>query len=388
LKDGRLNAEQIMNLTGQIPMPSLVFSNACQSGLTDEWRLREDFEHRIFGLANAFLLTGVQHYIGTFWEIPDEAGCNFAVTFYQNLVNGETIGEAMRLARQSLIDKYGEDTIVWASYMLYGDPTTRYVDLSQEEQKSLPHHKAKEDTVPPVDTGKREQVISVATEKKPIGIFVIAGLLLVLLAGIGGFFYLGNRDTERPVVNTIQAPAPVPLKEEKSQEKIDELVAFLATRYREGKFDVAGTGIKSGPVTMVIMDVKPAGAGGFDDRDNMVSQLTQVLQNGSTVQMVERELLDKLLEELKLSSSALADPATALKIGRILSARIIITGSIMAEGNRQTVILRLIDTETTAIRKVVSAETKTKIPDRETAKELGTQILDWAKTEYPQQVKS
>jgi class 3 adenylate cyclase/CHAT domain-containing protein len=389
LKDGRLNADQIMNMTGQVPMPSLVFSNACQSGMTDEWRLSEDFEHRIFGLANAFLLTGVQHYIGTFWEIPDEAGCHFAVTFYQNLVDGATIGEAIRLSRESLIEKYGEDTIVWASYMLYGDPTTRYIDLSQEAQRSMPHRRDKGETLTSMDAGDRQDVISVGPKKKSLGIFAVTGLLLVLLTGLGGFFFLDSRNTDKPAVNNMQAPDP--LNDEKSRKRIDELVASLATQYRKGNFGVADAGRnanKPGPVTMVIMDVKPAGAERVADRDSMVSLLTQVLQNGSTVQIVERELLEKLLEELKLSSSALADPVTALKIGRVLSARIIITGSIMAEGNRQTVMLRLIDTETTAVRKVVSAEIKSKILDRETVKELGSQILDWAKTEYPQQVKS
>jgi class 3 adenylate cyclase/CHAT domain-containing protein len=389
LKDGRLSADQIMTMTGQIPMPSLVFSNACQSGMTNEWRLSEDFEHQIFGLANAFLLTGVQHYIGTFWEIPDEAGSHFAVNFYQNLIDGEPIGEAIRKSRQSLIDKYGEDTIVWASYMLYGDPTTRYIDLSQEAQRSEPAHNEKGVEFTSVETGSRQGVITAGTKQKSPGILVLAGLALVLLAGIGGFLYWGNRNTDKIVGVNMQASAPA--DDEKSRMRIDDLVASLASQYRKGKFEVAVAGqnaARSGPVTMVIMDVKTAGAGGVADRDNMVNLLTQVLQNGSAVQIVERELLEKLLEELKLSSSALADPATALKIGRVLSARIIITGSIMEEGNRRTVMLRLIDTETTAVRKVVSAEIKSKILDRETVKELGSQILDWAKSEYPQQVKS
>ena len=30
-----------------MPMPSLVFSNACQTGQTEEWRLKEDYEERM-----------------------------------------------------------------------------------------------------------------------------------------------------------------------------------------------------------------------------------------------------------------------------------------------------------------------------------------------------
>ena len=103
LKDGMLRATDIMSMAGSKPMPALVFSNACQTGQTEEWKLDEDYGNRIFGLANAFLLSGVQHYIGTFWEISDEAGHHFAKSFYKSLVNGATIGEALRQARHALI---------------------------------------------------------------------------------------------------------------------------------------------------------------------------------------------------------------------------------------------------------------------------------------------
>ena len=133
LKDGSLRASEVMSMAGSRPMPALVFSNACQTGQTDAWKLDSDYSTRIFGMANAFLLSGVQHYIGTFWEIPDEAGALFARAFYRSLVTGATVGEALRAARRELIEKYGEDTIVWASYMLYGDPTTRYAVADADE---------------------------------------------------------------------------------------------------------------------------------------------------------------------------------------------------------------------------------------------------------------
>ena len=81
LSDGKLSAREIIAMKGLMPMPALVFSNACQTGHSDQWKLGEDYEEKIFGLANAFLLSGVQHYIGTFWEIPDEAGYYFATSF-------------------------------------------------------------------------------------------------------------------------------------------------------------------------------------------------------------------------------------------------------------------------------------------------------------------
>ncbi|MEI6126893.1 MAG: CHAT domain-containing protein, partial [Pseudomonadota bacterium] len=135
LLDGsKFTSADIVKLIGGKPMPALVFSNACQSGQTEEWRLGTTYNQKIFGLANAFLLAGVRHYVGTFWEILDEPGARFAEEFYRAMMDGASIGEAMRLARMFLIKKYGEDTIVWASYMLYGDPGFNYFDIAHEAE--------------------------------------------------------------------------------------------------------------------------------------------------------------------------------------------------------------------------------------------------------------
>ncbi len=127
LEGGILSSTDIMKLAGGRPMPSLVFCNACRSGQTGEWKIGSGYNQEIFSLANAFLLTGVQHYVGTFWEILDEPGAHFAAEFYRAVLDGASIGEAMRRARMFLIKEFGEDTIVWASYMLYGDPGFSYL---------------------------------------------------------------------------------------------------------------------------------------------------------------------------------------------------------------------------------------------------------------------
>ena len=127
LTDGRLTASEITAMGGLRPMPSLVFSHGCQTGQTKNWQIEDEYEQQIFGLANAYLVAGVQHYIGTFWDIPDKPSSQFAKSFYKFLAEGEKIGEAVRRTRQELIEAYGEETIVWASYMLYGDPTFSFM---------------------------------------------------------------------------------------------------------------------------------------------------------------------------------------------------------------------------------------------------------------------
>jgi class 3 adenylate cyclase len=79
LTKGCLSAQDVIKMAGTAPMPVLVFSNACQSARTGVWTLRQNFHSEIFGLANAFLLAGVKHYVGTFWEVLDEPSGRFAI---------------------------------------------------------------------------------------------------------------------------------------------------------------------------------------------------------------------------------------------------------------------------------------------------------------------
>jgi CHAT domain-containing protein len=162
LTGGNLKAQEITKMAGTATMPALIFSNACQSARTEEWTLNENFQDEIFGLANAFLLSGVKHYVGTFWEILDEPSSRFASEFYKQLFSGMTVGEAMRLARGSLIKEYGEETIVWASYLLYGDPTFNYMDqIRVSEVSDMPAPPAQAEA----KVRAREEVIDFAERR-------------------------------------------------------------------------------------------------------------------------------------------------------------------------------------------------------------------------------
>jgi CHAT domain-containing protein len=140
LSDGKFSPSDIAKMSGGAPFPFLVFSNACHSGRTGEWLIREGFEENIYGLANAFLLSGVTHYIGTFWEILDSPGSFVANEFYKALVNKNiSVGEALRTARKHSIEKFGGNNIIWASYMLYGDPSFCLSDLiTPSDSQAIP----------------------------------------------------------------------------------------------------------------------------------------------------------------------------------------------------------------------------------------------------------
>jgi len=115
-----LTSSDIDKIAGSTKMPVLVVSNACQSGCADKWTLTNDIS---VDLVHAFLRAGVRCYIGTLCKIVDLPSSYFAKQFYQFIVEGKSVGEAIRLSRESFIEKYGEFSVGWATYIVYGDPT-------------------------------------------------------------------------------------------------------------------------------------------------------------------------------------------------------------------------------------------------------------------------
>jgi len=122
LSDGVLTAGEMTKLDR---LPRLVFSNSCHAGATVGWDGRSSYEGHAFGIGSAFLLAGVQNYVGTFWVTHDHESALFARAFYQALLRGEPIGQALQMARKRIVDQCGWNELTWASYMLYGDPAYR-----------------------------------------------------------------------------------------------------------------------------------------------------------------------------------------------------------------------------------------------------------------------
>lgn len=369
LQDGPLTAAAISGLAGDLPMPALVFSNACHTG---EWKTSEAFVRRVFSLANAFLLSGVQHYIGTFWDVPDEPSCHFATHFYGNLVQGMTVGEAMLEARTALIDRFGEDTIFWASYLLYGDPTTRYVTGAATGESA--ENPAGE--TPRLRAADSYAATPAAAEGKSYKL-VVAGGVLAIAGIVGGYFLTSGSRTQQ-----VQVVQSAPQQDSAENDKqIDELVKSLAESYRSGqpqKSAQPSDGWTSPPFSIVIMEI----SGG---NDTLIERINQGLATNTGVSIVERKLLNKMLTELKLSAAALTDPATSIKLGRILSARIMASGTLSSEGGKATLLLKLVDTETTEVRKMLAIEAKGKEIDKAAITDLAGQVGAWAREEFPVQ---
>ena len=80
-------------------------------------------------------------------------------------------------------------------------------------------------------------------------------------------------------------------------------------------------------------------------QDNLIDALIQ----RNRFQVIERDKLDLILQEQKLSRTKLFDKRTALKLGSLVAAQAIITGSIIETHTGIEVVARMIDTETSEI---------------------------------------
>lgn len=65
--------------------------------------------------------------------------------------------------------------------------------------------------------------------------------------------------------------------------------------------------------------------------------------------VIERRLLEKVLEEQKIGASGLVDESSASKLGKVLGAKIVITGSVMQFQNVLEVNARIIEVESSSI---------------------------------------
>ena len=101
LSDGVMSPKDVREFITGTP---IVYVNGCRS---------ED-------LARAFLLGGAMAYVGTIHPIHDSSAAEIASEFY-DLCLQYRIGEALRRAR----GRYVEENLVWASLLMYGDPTLK-----------------------------------------------------------------------------------------------------------------------------------------------------------------------------------------------------------------------------------------------------------------------
>ena len=94
-------------------LPRVAFVNACEAG-----RVRGSTTTEAAAFAELFLRSGVEAYLGTYWEVRDTAAASFATGVYTRLAEGQTLESAVTKSRAELLKADEPD---WANYILYGD---------------------------------------------------------------------------------------------------------------------------------------------------------------------------------------------------------------------------------------------------------------------------
>jgi len=173
------------------------------------------------------------------------------------------------------------------------------------------------------------------------------------------------------------------------KKRMDNLVKELAARYRSQKklWHRTEDTWTSRPMILSFVDFQEKG--GLAQRDGfstvITTRLAHQLNASGRLQVVERVLMERLLEELNLGSSDLADSETALKLGKVLAAKIIGTGSLYYLPNGTLLSLRLIDTETSSIPKVVTKQLNSGASLKTELNRLNREILKTIILKYPLQ---
>lgn len=99
--------------------------------------------------------------------------------------------------------------------------------------------------------------------------------------------------------------------------------------------------------------------------------------------LVERRLLDKLIAEMNLGSSALADPDAQTRLGRVLAARLMVSGVLNSQGAQLAAALRAIDVETTQLALVRTETAPTPADPAALAGAMAQQIAATVAQKYP-----
>ncbi|MGA1868348.1 MAG: CHAT domain-containing protein [bacterium] len=406
--DGKLNTIDILKMAGgRTVMPRLVFCNACQSGYTGKWLKEKDhlnLAHHSFGLVHAFLMAGVKYYLGTFCDVSDEYSAYMGIEFYHFLLEGDTIGQSLRKARESFKEKFGESSFCWINYVLYGHPgdyliRSKGVESVQQEHESdisSEHYEARIGLVHRSSESKaaahsmRHLPFSFPGRDRWLGIVII--FLLFLVFTTLAFFF-----PRRHVRNDSNKENGNLIISQYKTKRIEELKGIIYQKLKERQERSSSVRTPplpadrwtSTPVVIAIFDIVDIDTDPLPEwalrmiRDLGI-KLTGHFIEDRRVRVAEREELDKLLEEkdLKLSDFSFDDQKDIF--GRFLYAGIMLflKGYKSAEG--LSLCYKVVDTETGEIDKIDSGiQLAKRVKSKDLAASIYLQAKEVIYAKYP-----
>ena len=103
-------------------------------------------------------------------------------------------------------------------------------------------------------------------------------------------------------------------------------------------------------------NMSPTGFAGPDMGELLSAKVIETLRDTGDYIVVEREQIVLVLEELGLGTTALADEATRLRLGRLVGAQLMVFGGYQIVGDKMRLDIRLVEVET---GRVLNATQKT-----------------------------
>jgi hypothetical protein len=175
-------------------------------------------------------------------------------------------------------------------------------------------------------------------------------------------------------------------KDTDRKKRMDQLIKDLVARFNSQKGEKPPEDTwTSRPMILTFVDFEEKG--GLSEREGfstiITSELTSDLNSSGRVKVVERLLMERLLEELNLGSSELANPETALKLGKVLAAKLIGTGSLYNLPQETVFTFRLIDTETSEIPQLTTKQLGPRSSLDKELFSLNREILKTVISKYP-----
>ena len=178
------------------------------------------------------------------------------------------------------------------------------------------------------------------------------------------------------------------LRNQRNQE-----VKILVDRFRQNKEggekkpESEDTWTTSRHMVLAFLDLKESG--GMAMREGlstvMIYNLSKQLNKSGRVQVVDRDLIDQVLEELNLGSSDLADSKTRLKLGELWAVKVFGTLELHNLPGSTLFSLRLIDVETSKIRDLLDGSIGSGASVKDELFRLNRQILTSIIKYYPLQ---
>lgn len=102
-------------------------------------------------------------------------------------------------------------------------------------------------------------------------------------------------------------------------------------------------------------DLSPLNSAAGDVSDLLTAKAIETIEDKGDYDVVERQHLASVLEELNIGSSLLADRQTQLQLGAITGARLMVFGSYQIIADQLRLDMRLVDVESGRVLNAVSA---------------------------------